>query len=128
VPTKVLELCSSKIQFTEAHYAESKEVQHRSGHYTVVAQLARLTAKILRLHLASHHLLTTGMKATMAQRLHDTIHAPDASVQQYSVDFSVSQLQQDATLMLRQQSDDPALSHQQGTRQQGTQQQQQGTQ
>ena len=36
VLTKVLELCRSKIQFTEANHAESKEVQHRSGHYAGV--------------------------------------------------------------------------------------------
>ena len=36
MPTKVLELCRSKIQFTKAHHAESKEVQHRSGHYAGV--------------------------------------------------------------------------------------------
>jgi len=36
VPTKVLELCGSKNQFTKAHHAESKEVQHRSGHYAGV--------------------------------------------------------------------------------------------
>ena len=36
VPTKVLELCGSKIQFTKAYHAESKEVQHRSGHYAGV--------------------------------------------------------------------------------------------
>ena len=83
-----------------------------------VAQLARLTAKILRLHLASRHLSTTGTKATMARRLHDTIHAPDAPAQRHSVDSSVAQPQQDATLTLHQQSDGPVSFQQQGTQQQ----------
>jgi len=97
-------------------------------------QLARLTAEILRLHLASRHLSTTGMKATMAQQLYNAIHALDTPTQQHSVDSSVSQLQQDITVTLRHQSDDPVRSQQQGTQQQqGTlqqqgMQQQQGTQ
>ena len=47
-----------------------------------VTQLARLTAEVLRLHLASRHLVTTGTKAVMAQRLHDAIHAAPVSQQQ----------------------------------------------
>jgi len=85
-----------------------------------VAQLARLTAEILLLHLASHHLLTTGMKATMAQWLYDAIPAPDAPAQQHSIDS--------ATVMLHQHSDDPASSQQQGTQQQQDTHQQQHTQ
>ena len=84
MPTKVLEVCESKIQFSKAHHAESKEVQDITQ--ASVAQLARLMAEILRLHLASRHLSTTGTKATMAQRLYDAIHAPDAPAQQHSVD------------------------------------------
>ena len=88
-----------------------------------VAQLPKLTAKILRLDLVSQHLLTTGTKATMAQRLYDAIHTPDASPQQHSVDSSMSQLQQDATLTLCQQTDGPVSSQQQGMQQrQDTQQ------
>ena len=46
-----------------------------------VTQLTRLTAEVLRLHLASRHLVTTGTKAVMAQRLHDAIHATPVSQQ-----------------------------------------------
>ena len=61
------------------------------------------------------------MKATMAQRLYNAIHAPDTPAQQHSVDSSASQPQQDATLTLR--SDGPVSSQQQGTQQrQDTQQ------
>ena len=89
-----------------------------------VAQLARFTAKILRLHLASQHLSTAGTNATMARRLHDTIHAPDAPAQWHKVNSSTSQPQQDATLTLRQQSDGPVSFQKQGTQQQqGTLQQ-----
>ena len=82
-----------------------------------VAQLARLMAEILRLQLASCHLSTTGKKAIMAQRLYDAIHAPNVPAQQHSVDSSASQPQQDVTLTLRQQSDGPVFSQQQGTQQ-----------
>ena len=65
----------------------------------------------------------------MAQWLYDAIHAPDAPAQQHSINSSTSQPQQDPTLTLRQQSDGPVSSQQQGTRQQqGTQQQQQSMQ
>ena len=103
-----------------------------------VPQLAKLMTKTLWLHLASRHLLTTGAKATMAQRLYNAIHAPNAAVQQHSaihaptqlhsVDSSVSQPQQDATLTLSQQSDGPVSSQQQGKQQQQGMQQQQSTQ
>jgi len=46
-----------------------------------VIQLTRLTAEALRLHLAARHLVTTGNKAVMAQRLHDAIHAIPVSQQ-----------------------------------------------
>jgi len=65
-----------------------------------VAQLARLMAEILWLHLASQNLSTTGTKATMAQWLYDAIHAPDAPAQQHSIASSASQPQQDATVTL----------------------------
>jgi len=78
-----------------------------------VAQLARLMAEILRLHLASRHLSTTATKATMAQRLHDAIHTPNAPAWQHNVNSSASQPQQDATLTLCQQSDEPVPSQQQ---------------
>ena len=39
-----------------------------------VKQLARLPAKVLRLHLASRHLVTSGPKATMAKRLYDAVN------------------------------------------------------
>ena len=47
-----------------------------------VTQLTRLTAEVLRLHLASRHLMTTGAKAVMAQRLHDAIHTTPVLQQQ----------------------------------------------
>ena len=37
-------------------------------------QLARLPAEVLRLHLASRHLVTSGSKATMAKRLYDALN------------------------------------------------------
>ena len=37
-------------------------------------QLARLPAEVLRLHLASRHLATSGPKATMAKRLYDALN------------------------------------------------------
>jgi len=92
-----------------------------------VTLVAILMAEILRLHLASHHLLTTGMKAMMAQRLCEAIHAPNSPAQQHSVDCA-SQPRQDAMPMLHQQSDDPAPSQQHGTRQQQQVTQQQDTQ
>ena len=39
-----------------------------------VVQLTQLTAEVLRLHLASRHLMIMGTKPVMAQWLHDTIH------------------------------------------------------
>ena len=36
-------------------------------------QLTRLPAEVLRLHLSSRHLVTTGTKAVMASRLYDTL-------------------------------------------------------
>ena len=38
-------------------------------------QLARLPAEVLRLHLASRHLVTSGSKATMAKRLYDALNS-----------------------------------------------------
>ena len=37
-------------------------------------QLAHLPAEVLRLHLASRHLVTSGSKATMAKRLYDALN------------------------------------------------------
>jgi len=44
-----------------------------------VSQLIRLPAKVLRLHLSSHHLIISGTKAVMAKRLHNALHmnSPD---------------------------------------------------
>ena len=39
-----------------------------------IEQLARLPAKVLRLHLASRHLVTSGPKATMAKRLYNAMN------------------------------------------------------
>ena len=39
-----------------------------------LAQLTKFPAEILRLHLTSRHLASTGMKATMARRLSNAIH------------------------------------------------------
>ena len=41
-----------------------------------IRQLTAMPAAVLRLHLANHHLITTGTKATMARRLFDAIHGP----------------------------------------------------
>ena len=45
-------------------------------------QLARLPAGVLRLHLASRHLVTSGSKATMVKHLHDALNpsATDSNV------------------------------------------------
>jgi len=37
-------------------------------------QLTRLPAEVLRLHLSSRHLVTTGTKVVMASRLYDALH------------------------------------------------------
>ena len=39
-----------------------------------IEQLAHLPAEVLRLHLASRHLVTSGPKATMAKRLYDAVN------------------------------------------------------
>ena len=39
-----------------------------------VEQLPRLPTKVLRLHLASHHLVTSGPKATIAKHLYDAVN------------------------------------------------------
>ena len=39
-----------------------------------IAQLTKLPAEILRLHLSSRHPVSTGTKAAMAHRLYDSIH------------------------------------------------------
>ena len=39
-----------------------------------VAELTRLPAEVLRLHLLSRHLVTTGQKTTMAQRFYKALH------------------------------------------------------
>ena len=44
-----------------------------------IAQLTKLPLEILRLHLSSHHLVSTGTKAAMARRLYDSIHPSAAS-------------------------------------------------
>ena len=40
----------------------------------VPKQLASLPAEVLHLHLTSHHLVTSGPKATMAKRLYDALN------------------------------------------------------
>ena len=88
-----------------------------------IAQLARLMAEVLRLHLASHHLVTTGTKAAMAQRLYDAIQAPQDSsmeLQQQNPNPSSTSQQQDGVPashqrpMLQQQGTHP-VPQQQGT-------------
>ena len=39
-----------------------------------------MPAAVLRLHLANHHLITTGTKATMARRLFDAIHGTSSAI------------------------------------------------
>lgn len=46
-----------------------------------VGQLTRLPAEVLRLHLSSRHLVTTGNKSTMAQRLYQALHPSEQSLQ-----------------------------------------------
>ena len=58
---------------------KSKKSSSSADQDLTQAQLARLTAEVLRLHLASRHLVTTGTKAAMAQWLYDVIHAPQDS-------------------------------------------------
>ena len=43
-------------------------------HYCSVEQLVRLPAEVLRLHFSSRHLITSGTKSVMAQRLYCAIH------------------------------------------------------
>ena len=44
----------------------------------LIARLARLPAEVLRLHLSSQQLVTSGSKVVMAKRLHDALHAHGA--------------------------------------------------
>ena len=44
-----------------------------------VRQLTALPAEVLRLHLANHHLVTTGTKTAMAQQLFDALHTTTSS-------------------------------------------------
>ena len=39
-----------------------------------IAELTRLPAEVLRLHLSSRNLITTGKKAILARRLHEALH------------------------------------------------------
>ena len=43
-------------------------------HRCTIVQLTRLTAEVLRLHLSSRHLVTSGNKSVMAQRLYHALH------------------------------------------------------
>ena len=45
-----------------------------------IRQLTAMPAAVLRLHLANHHLITTGTKATMARRLFDAIHGTSSAI------------------------------------------------
>ena len=45
-----------------------------------IRQLSVMPAKVLRLHLANHHLITTGTKITMARRLFDAIHSVSSAI------------------------------------------------
>ena len=44
-----------------------------------ICQLNPLPAEVLRLHLANHHLTTTGTKATMARQLFEAIHSASSA-------------------------------------------------
>ena len=53
--------------------------KHSSGQVSdistaTVAELTRLPAEVLRIHLSSQHLVTTGQKITMARRLYKALH------------------------------------------------------
>ena len=45
-----------------------------------ICQLSAMPAEVLRLHLANHHLITTGTKITMARRLFDAIHSASSTI------------------------------------------------
>ena len=46
-------------------------------HHYSMEQLVRLSAEVLWLHLSSRHLITSGTKSVMAQRLYHAIHNID---------------------------------------------------
>ena len=46
-------------------------------HHCSMEQLVRLSAEVLQLHLSSRHLITSGTKSVMAQRLYRAIHNID---------------------------------------------------
>ena len=48
-------------------------------HCCTIDQLTRLPAKVLRLHLSSRHLVTSGNKSVMAKRLYHALHNADHS-------------------------------------------------
>ena len=48
-------------------------------HQCTIDQLTRLPAEVLRLHLSSRHLVTSGNKSVMAQRLYHALHNADNS-------------------------------------------------
>ena len=48
-------------------------------HCCTIDQLTRLPAEVLRLHLSLRHLVTSGNKSIMAQRLYNALHNTDHS-------------------------------------------------
>ena len=71
-----------------------------------IAQLTKLPAEILRLHLSSRHLVSTGTKSAMARRLYNSIHlsaasssTPATSTTQSSTTPATSTVQPTTTLL-----------------------------
>ena len=60
-----------------SRHARSSHPTSLDIHRCSVEQLTRLPAEVLRLHLSSKHLITTGTKAVMARRLYRAIHNID---------------------------------------------------
>ena len=60
-----------------SRHARSSRPTSLDIHRCSVEQLTRLPAEVLRLHLLSKHLITTGTKAVMARRLYHAIHNID---------------------------------------------------
>ena len=60
---------------SSTHYSSSTSTPPPDVNGHSVEQLASIPAKVLRLHLAPCHLVTSEPKATMAKRLYDAVNS-----------------------------------------------------
>ena len=65
--------------FRSSQRSRSSQAMLLDVHQCTIDQLTRLPAVVLRLHLSSRHLVTSGNKSVMAQRLYHALHNADNS-------------------------------------------------